>query len=43
MLLELIVGVRKCLRNMGYYLINEVAGIPLHIREHPEHFGCLVN
>jgi len=24
----------------GNYLIIEVAGIPLHIGEHPEHFGC---
>jgi len=36
--------VRMCLRNLGMvwgnYLIIEVAGIPLHIREHPEHFGC---
>ena len=23
----------------GNYLIIEVAGIPLHIGEHPEHFG----
>ena len=33
-----------CLRNLGMvwgnYLIIEVAGIPLHIGEHPEHFGC---
>ena len=32
--------VRKCLRNLvilwGNYLINEVAGIPLLIGEHPE-------
>jgi len=40
-------GVRMCLRNLGIvwgnYLIIEVAGIPLRIGEHPEHFGCLVN
>jgi len=33
--------VRMCLRNLGgNYLIIKVAGIPLHIGEHPEHFGC---
>ena len=35
---------RMCLRNLGIvsgnYLIIEVTGIPLHIGEHPEHFGC---
>jgi len=39
-----VLHVRMCLRNLGIvwgnYLIIEVAGIPLHIGEHPEHFGC---
>ena len=43
-LLSLFTLVRMCLRNLGIvwgnYLIIEVAGIPLHIGEHPEHFGC---
>jgi len=37
-------SVRMCLRILGIvlgnYLIIEVAGIPLHIGEHTEHFGC---
>jgi len=40
----LVLSVRMCLRNLGIvwgnYLIIKVAGIPLHIGEHLEHFSC---